>query len=395
MESGDVERGRREAVPGEGGDGERGPLWASTMAGYVLDPDSGVRVAHATSHARTGDVTPRARAEREAEQDAILAPAATRAAGAGNRARHEKADALRTCFERDSDRVLHSAAFRRLAGKTQVFIDPLDHQRTRLTHAMEVAQVAQAIARATRLNEDLVYAASIAHDCGHGPGGHASEEAFGAFLGGDFDHATWGADVVLRPLNLCRETLDAVRNHSWSRPAPATPEGEVLSWADRIAYVCHDFEDAVAAGIVRPEELPPLVAERCGLTRAAQISAFISAVVGAVTRTGTVGMDAAAAEALAAFRAWNYERIYLRPDSVEQGRRVRRLLGALVETYAHSPELLPDGRARDLTVATPEAVRAAVEYVAGMTDRFAVEAALRLLDWPEEELPARYLARGT
>lgn len=395
MESGDVERGRREAVPGEGGDGERGPLWASTMAGYVLDPDSGVRVAHATSHARTGDVTPRARAEREAEQDSILAPAATRAAEAGNRARHEKADALRTCFERDSDRVLHSAAFRRLAGKTQVFIDPLDHQRTRLTHAMEVAQVAQAIARATRLNEDLVYAASIAHDCGHGPGGHASEEAFGAFLGGGFDHATWGADVVLRPLNLCRETLDAVRNHSWSRPAPATPEGEVLSWADRIAYVCHDFEDAVAAGIVRPEELPPLVAERCGLTRAAQISAFISAVVGAVTRTGTVGMDAAAAEALAAFRAWNYERIYLRPDSVEQGRRVRRLLGALVETYAHSPELLPDGRARDLTVATPEAVRAAVEYVAGMTDRFAVEAALRLLDWPEEELPARYLARGT
>ena len=214
MESGDVVRGRRGAVPGEGGDGERGPLWASTMAGYVLDPDSGVRVAHATSHARTGDVTPRARAEREAEQDSILAPAATRAAGAGNRARHEKADVLRTCFERDSDRVLHSAAFRRLAGKTQVFIDPLDHQRTRLTHAMEVAQVAQAIARATRLNEDLVYAASIAHDCGHGPGGHASEEAFGAFLGGDFDHATWGADVVLRPLNLCRETLDAVRNGS-------------------------------------------------------------------------------------------------------------------------------------------------------------------------------------
>ena len=395
MESGDEPRDRREDVPGEGGDGERAALWASTMTGHVLEQDSSVRVAHATSHARAGAVTPRARAEREAEQDAILAPAATRAAGAGNRERDEKPDALRTCFERDSDRVLHSAAFRRLAGKTQVFIDPLDHQRTRLTHAMEVAQVAQAIARATRLNEDLVYAASIAHDCGHGPGGHASEEAFGAFLEGGFDHATWGADVVLRPLNLCRETLDAVRNHSWSRPAPATPEGEVLSWADRIAYVCHDFEDAVAAGIVRPEELPSLVAERCGSTRARQISAFISAVVGAVTRTGTVGMDAAAAEALTAFRVWNYERIYLRPDSVEQGRRVRRLLGALVETYAHSPELLPDGRARGLTVGTPEAVRAAVEYVAGMTDRFAVEAALRLLDWPEDELPVRYLVRGT
>jgi dGTPase len=364
------------------------------MEGHVLDARSGVRVAHATSSARTAAVPPRARAEREAQQDGILAPGATRAVGAGNRARSEKPDLLRTCFERDSDRVLHSSAFRRLAGKTQVFIDPLDHQRTRLTHAMEVAQVAVAIARATRLNEDLVYAASIAHDCGHGAGGHASEEAFGAFLEGGFDHASWGADVVLQPLNLCVETLDAVRNHSWSRPAPATPEGEVLSWADRIAYVCHDFEDAVAAGIVSPRELPPLVAERCGSTRASQLSAFITGVIGAVERTGTVGMDDAAAEALAAFRAWNYERIYLRPDSLEQGRRVRRLLEALVETYASAPGLLPGGRSPGLASGTPGAVRAAVEYVAGMTDRFAVEAACRLLDWPEDELPARYLSRG-
>ena len=126
MESGDVVRGRRGAVPGEGGDGERGPLWASTMAGYVLDPDSGVRVAHATSHARTGDVTPRARAEREAEQDSILAPAATRAAGAGNRARHEKADVLRTCFERDSDLRPQASA------KIGLRCGPAIHLQTRL-----------------------------------------------------------------------------------------------------------------------------------------------------------------------------------------------------------------------------------------------------------------------
>jgi len=117
-------------------------------------------------------------------------------------------------------------------------------------------------------------------------------------------------------------------------------------------------------------------------------------VIGAVERTGTVGMDDAAAEALAAFRAWNYERIYLRPDSLEQGRRVRRLLEALVETYASAPGLLPGGRSPGLASGTPGAVRAAVEYVAGMTDRFAVEAACRLLDWPEDELPARYLSRG-
>jgi len=374
---------------------DRTSIWAATMEGYVLDPESGVCVAHATSHAGAGTVTRRARPERETEQDAVLAPGATRAVGAGTRTRPEEPDPLRTCFERDRDRVLHSAAFRRLAGKTQVFIDPLDHQRTRLTHAMEVAQVALAIARATRLNEDLVYAASIAHDCGHGPGGHASEEAFGPFVEGGFDHASWGADVALRSLNLCEETLDAVRNHSWSRPAPATPEGEVLSWADRIAYVCHDFEDAVAAGIVRPEELPARVAQRCGSTRASQISSFISGVIEAIEKTGSVGMAVDRAEALAAFREWNYERIYLRPDSVEQGRRVRRLLEALVETYAAAPELLPEGRALRFGAATPEALRAAVEYVAGMTDRFAVEAATRLLDWPEDELPARYLARST
>ncbi len=377
-----------------GGTTDRGAAWAATMDGYATDAASGVRVAHPTSHARTGAIWRRTREEREAEQDGVLAAGATRARGAGRRQRAERPDLLRTCFERDRDRVLHAAAFRRLAGKTQVFIDPLDHQRTRLTHAMEVAQVAQAIARATRLNEDLVYAASIAHDCGHGPGGHASEEAFGSFLPDGFDHASWGADVVLRSLNLCEETLDAVRNHSWSRPAPATPEGEVLSWADRIAYVCHDFEDAVAAGIVKPEELPLLVAQRCGSTRASQISAFISAVIETVEATGLVGMTTERAEALASLRAWNYERIYLRADSLEQGRRVRRLLEALVEAYARSPELLPEGRARDLAAQTPEAVRAAVEYVAGMTDRFAVEAASHLLDWPEDELPARYLVRG-
>jgi dGTPase len=364
------------------------------MEGFVDSGDPAIRVAHADSAAGSNPASRLGRQAREELQDEVLTAGATRARGGGDRVRREDPDPMRTCFERDRDRVLHSTAFRRLAGKTQVFIDPLDHQRTRLTHAMEVAQVAQAIARGARLNDDLASAAALAHDCGHGPGGHPSEDAFGPYIAGGFDHATWGADVALVPLNLCSETLDAVRNHSWSRPAPSTPEGEVVSWADRIAYVCHDFEDSVSAGIVKPGDLPAVVAERCGKTHARQLSTLIAAVIDTVERRGIVGMDSDTADALAAFRRWNYERIYLRPESLAQGERIRTLLEALVEFYAAYPELVPADR-EPPAKESPDAYFAAVAYVAGMTDRYAAEAALRLLDWPEDQLPARFSLRAS
>ena len=152
-----------------------------------------------------------------------------------------------------------------------------------------MAQVATGIARACRLNVALTEAIALGHDCGHGPGGHASEDALGVFLDDGFDHAVWGADVSLAGLNLCAETLDGIRNHSWSRPAPATPEGEVVSWADRIAYVCHDWEDAVSAGIVTPAMLPDVVRRRCGETRSQQLRSFIGGVTGATLAIGTGG----------------------------------------------------------------------------------------------------------
>ena len=198
------------------------------MAGHRAQDD--VAVAHADSRARLARVSLVTR--ESAENDgAPPSTGATRARGAGDRARAEEPDALRTCFERDRDRILHANAFRRLAGKTQVFVFPEDHMRTRLTHALEVAQVAVGVARPLGLNVALTEAIALGHDCGHGPGGHASEEALDPYLPGGFDHAPWGADVALAPLNLCAETLDGIRNHSWSRPAPATPEGEVVSWA--------------------------------------------------------------------------------------------------------------------------------------------------------------------
>jgi dGTPase len=370
------------------------------MAGYA----GPVRLAHADSHARIGPApgsmppdqvhpdAPRGRAERQELEESLLAPGATRSSDAGDRAEPEQPDAWRTCFERDRDRILHTTSFRRLAGKTQVFVYPQDHQRTRLTHALEVAQVATAIARACRLNLALTEAIALGHDCGHGPGGHASEDALDPYVPEGFDHAPWGASVSLAPLNLCAETLDGIANHSWSRPAPGTPEGEVVSWADRIAYVCHDWEDAVLSGIVAPHQLPLAVRALCGERRSAQLGAFINGVVSASHRTGQVGMEEEEAEALTAFRTSNYERIYLRDASLRQGDAVISVLRALVEHFADRPHLITDHagapQEMDVVAGSEGAVRAAVTYVAGMTDRFAFRQAVALLGWDPAKLPS-------
>jgi dGTPase len=371
---------------------DRAERWAATMTGHGTDD---IVVAHADSTAVVGDAVVRTREAREEHEANTLATTATRACGAGNRAIDEAPDPFRTCFERDRDRILHDSAFRRLAGKTQVFVFPDDHQRTRMTHALEVAQVARSVAESLSLNVPLVEAMAIGHDCGHGPGGHASEDALSPYLDGGFDHAPWGADVTLQPLNLCAETLDGIRNHSWSLPAPQTPEGEVVSWADRIAYVCHDFEDAVAAGIVTADMLPAIVAERCGRDRSRQLGTFVRAMVSATTATGRIGMVPDIAEALAEFRRFNYEYVYLRPASQQQATAVVSLLRALVEHYADRPHSIPHqtitaalGERGDYVDAgSADALRAAVAYVAGMTDRYACQQGVAQLSWDPTKLP--------
>jgi dGTPase len=363
----------------------RAEQWAATMAGH--EGASGVRLAHTTPGTPVRAAHALTREDREAHEDEYLAPGATRAHGSGRRARAEAPDPYRTCFERDRDRILHAASFRRLAGKTQVFVFPSDHQRTRLTHALEVSQVAAGIARALRLNVALTEAIALAHDCGHGPGGHASEDALSPYLDDGFDHAVWGADVTLDELNLCAETLDGVRNHSWSRPTPMTPEGEVVSWADRIAYVCHDFEDAVIAGVVTPDMLPVEVVGVCGRVRREQLAAFIHGVIDGTGRRGAVAMTDDMASALAAFRGFNYEHIYLRPASRRQALLVVDLLQALVEHFADRPNLLPD-LPGGCTAGSALAYRRAVTYVAGMTDRFACRVAVSELNWDPAKLPA-------
>ncbi|CAB5077902.1 MAG: HD domain-containing protein [Actinobacteria bacterium] len=352
--------------------------WVGTMKGASTSEN--LILAHSESPPPTVAAHSVRREEREAQDHEFLAVGATRSFGAGNRATEEEPDEFRTCFERDRDRILHSPAFRRLSGKTQVFVFPDDHQRTRLTHALEVAQVATAISRGLGLNVSLTEAIALGHDCGHGPGGHASEDAFDAFIPGGYHHAVWGADVVLEPFNLCVETLDGIRNHSWSRPTPITPEGVVVSWADRCAYSAHDLEDAVSTGIVSPADLPLEVTEVLGATRRQQLHSLIGAVIRTATATGIIGMDTTSASALTALRSFNYERIYNRHDSIQQGQAVIDVLTALVEHFIASPQSLP-------TVSHGDPITAAVTYVAGMTDRFAFDTATRLLNWPSERRP--------
>ena len=363
------------------------------MGGFLQEtPTSAVITAHADSTAAIAALPDTAagvtRELREARERHLLSTGATQAVGGGNRVREEEPDPWRTCFERDRDRILHASSFRRLAGKTQVFVFPDDHQRTRLTHALEVAQVATGIARALGLNVALTEAIALGHDCGHGPGGHASEEALDPYVEGGFDHAPWGADVSLASLNLCMETLDGIRNHSWSRPAPMTPEGEVVSWADRIAYVCHDFEDAVSTGIASQDRLPELVLERCGPRRGTQLGAFIDAMVATGLATGRIGMDEEHAEALAAFRSFNYEHIYLRQASRDQADAVVDVLRTLTDHFIDSPNTIPGVLDQGgLLSGEPAAVHAAVAYVAGMTDRFAFRSAVALCDYDPDRLP--------
>ena len=227
---------------------------------------------------------------REEREDGFLAPGASRALGAGERARDEEPDEWRTCFERDRDRILHATSFRRLAGKTQVFVFPQDHQRTRLTHALEVAQVAT--------GDGPGLPAQRRPDRSDRPRPRLRARAGRPRQRGRAATRSCPAGSTTRPgARTCRwlRSTSAPRPSTaspitrWSRPAPATPEGEVVSWADRVAYVCHDWEDAVLTGIVSPHQLPLIVRDLCGERRSAQLGAFIHASWSATLRSGQVG----------------------------------------------------------------------------------------------------------
>lgn len=303
-----------------------------------------------------------------------LSVIATRVVDSRGRAEPETPDPLRTAFEVDRDRIAHSKAFRRLKHKTQVFINPEgDHFVTRMTHTLQVAQIARSIARALDLNEDLTEAICLGHDCGHTPFGHTGEAALSEYIDdGEWLHSEQGVRIfrLLEPKNLSWEVLDGIRAHTWRvAPPPHTPEGWACRFADRIAYLNHDLLDAIRAGILKTADLPGEVVAALGeFSGGRWIGQMIRAVVEESVRRGKVVMAADVLAAMRTLREFMFERVYLRSEARAQAERARHVIHDLVAHLRKHPERIPEGDRREEE--DPE-IRV-LDYVAGMTDRYAL-----------------------
>ncbi|HHC09372.1 MAG TPA: HD domain-containing protein [Actinobacteria bacterium] len=306
------------------------------------------------------------------ERELAAAPAATLSTASRGRGRPEEPDPWRTAFERDRDRILHSKAFRRLKHKTQVFIDPEgDHFVTRLTHTLQVTQIGGAIARYLGLNAVLAEAIALGHDVGHSPFGHTGEEALAEIVPGGWLHSAQSVRIfeALEPLNLTWEVLDGIRAHSWRiEEPPATPEGAVIRYADRIAYLAHDALDALRAGVLRREDLPAEAIETFGEPGRDWVASMIEAVVVESHRTGRIEMDPGRLEVMHRLRAFMFDHVYLRADAAPRRRRAREIVRDLVSYYLDHPDEIPETYRHD----DADLLTQVVDYVAGMTDRFAI-----------------------
>jgi dGTPase len=310
------------------------------------------------------------RVQTEEIEAATLASWATRAASSKGRERPEDAHPLRTDFQRDRDRILHTKAFRRLMHKTQVFLAPEgDHSRTRLTHTLEVAQVARTICRALRLNEDLVEAMCLGHDIGHTPFGHVGEEILSEVMGRPFEHNRQSLRLVDRlerdgeGLNLTWEVRDGILNHTWRMDEPSTPEGMVARWADRIAYVSHDVDDATRAGVLDESELPERVRRVLGPTYRDRLDKLVRSIVSESSAAEAIVMPDEEADAMGELRSFLFERVYLGPARVEAEKAASILHDLCGYFRDHRDELPPTRDDVDQRV---------IDYVSGMTDRFAL-----------------------
>jgi dGTPase len=323
--------------------------------------------------------TPRERTEEIEGQ--ILSEHAVLSGSSKGREHPEAADPLRTCFQRDRDRIVHAKAFRRLKHKTQVFLAPEgDHYRVRLTHTLDVSQIARTAARALRLNEDLTEAIALGHDLGHTPFGHLGEQALTPFLGRPFRHSEQSLRVVDHlendgeGLNLTWEVRDGIVNHPWSMPPPSTLEAQVVRFADRIAYLNHDVDDAVRAGVLMPDELPSGPIAVLGKTHSQRIGTLVGDLVEQSFNRPEVRLSPEVFQALDELRDFMFEQVYLRAGAGHQHDKAIKLIRELFGYFLEHPDDLPDEYHR---VPGDLPTRVA-DHIAGMTDRYALRTYERL-----------------
>ena len=308
-------------------------------------------------------------------EEEFLSPEATRSYPA-RRQVAEPDSPLRTPFQRDRDRIVHSKSFRRLKHKTQVFVAPEgDHYRTRLTHTLEACGIARTVARALGLNEDLTEAIGLGHDLGHPPFGHAGEEALDEALRAQGaegfrhnEHSLRVVDVLERDgegLNLTESVRDGILNHTGSRK-PATLEGQIVKIVDRVAYINHDIDDALRAGILRPDDLPGEEIELLGPTGSKRIDTLVRDIVGQSRGAEEISQGREVGQAMLRLRKFMFDRVYLGPEARREQDRVQRTMRGLFEHYLAHPDEIPsrDPRATDR--------QRVADYIAGMTDRFCI-----------------------
>jgi dGTPase len=303
-----------------------------------------------------------------------LSPLAVRSYETRGRAHDEAPCRLRTPFQRDRDRIVHSKAFRRLRNKTQVWIDPAhDHFRTRLTHTLETSGISRGVARALGLNEDLVEAIGLGHDLGHTPFGHTGEEALDEQLrrhfGRGFRHNEHSLRVVDhlerdgRGLNLTEEVRDGILNHTGATD-PTTLEGRIVKIVDRVAYINHDIDDAVRAGVLDQDELPTQEIELLGATGARRIDTLVHDLVETSEAAGDIRQSDDVGAAMLALRTFMFERVYLGPHTRAQHAQAREVVAKIFQHLLDEPDRIPPGEG--------QLVERITDYLAGMTDRFAL-----------------------
>lgn len=318
------------------------------------------------------------REELENREKEILAPWAALSSASRGRAKPEEQCDIRPVFQRDRDRILHSKSFRRLKDKTQVFLSPDgDHYRTRMTHTLEVSQNARTIAKALRLNEDLVEAIALGHDIGHTPFGHAGERALNRMCPDGFKHNQQSLrtiDVLEkdgRGLNLTMEVRDGILNHQ-TNTMPSTLEGQIVRLSDKIAYIHHDMDDAIRAGILRESEVPREIADVVGRTLGERLDHFIHDIIRTSQGKPMIAMSAPVEEAMRGLRRFMFEQVYTNPIAKAQEEKAEKLVERLYRYYEEHLVEMPALQQKMIEEGTP--VQTAVcDYISSMSDRFAIK----------------------